>query len=59
MKAVFLCKRGRPDIATVVALLSTRVRESTEDNQMILTKMILVLKSTEEELLSLEVDDSQ
>ena len=58
MKTMFLCKRGRPDIATVVALLSTRVREPTESDWLKLIKMMSSRKGTKEEILSLKENDS-
>ena len=48
---MLLLKRGRLDIATGVALLTTRVREPTEGNLSKLVKMMSFLKRNKDEIL--------
>ena len=57
-KALFLCKRARPDIQPAVAFLCTRVQCSTSYDWNKLVKMMDFLKRTEEDCLTLEADDS-
>ena len=57
-KALFLCKRGTPDIMTAVAFLSTRVRELTNDDWRKLVRMMQYLKCTNELVLTLWADNT-
>ena len=57
-KALFLCKRGRPDIMTSVAFLSTRVREPDNDDWKKLLRMMQYLKSTRDLVLTLSADNT-
>ena len=56
-KSLFLCKRGRPDIQTAVAFLTTRVQEPDVDDWKKLVRMLSYLKYTAELILTLEADD--
>ena len=42
-KLLFICKRGRPDIQTVIAFLCTRVKCATIDDYLKLTRCIQYL----------------
>jgi hypothetical protein len=57
-KALFLCKRARPDINPAVAFLCTRVQASTSYDWAKLVKMMDFLKKTEDDCLVLAADDS-
>jgi hypothetical protein len=59
MKAMFLCKRGRPDISMAICFLATRVKEPTESDWNKLLKVMNFLKKTENDVLTLEADDTQ
>ena len=59
MKAMFLCMRGRPDINMAISFLATRVKEPTENDWNKLVKVMNFLKKTENEVLTLEADDTQ
>ena len=59
MKAMFLCKRARPDVEPVVSFLSTRTNKPDESDWVKLIRMLGFLKGTREDVISLEVDDSQ
>ena len=56
-KSLFLCKRGRPDIQTAVAFLTTRVQEPDVDDWKKLVRMLSYLKYTAELILTLKADD--
>jgi Reverse transcriptase (RNA-dependent DNA polymerase) len=58
-QGLFLCKRGRSDISSVIAYLTTRVRNPTQDDWMKLTKMMKFLKQTSEDKLTLKADGSR
>ena len=58
-KALFLCKRARPDLQTAVAFLSTRVREPDEDDYKKLKRMVQYLRATKNLFLTLEADNLQ
>jgi len=45
-KALFLCKRARPDLQTAVAYLSTRVKSPDVDNYKKLARMMRYLRGT-------------
>jgi hypothetical protein len=55
-KCLFLTKRARPDIATAVAFLTTRVKASDEDDWKKLTRMIRYLRGSLELPLILRAD---
>ena len=59
MKAMFLCKRGRPDISPAIGYLSTRTSCSTESDWAKLVRVMNFLKATQKEILTLEADDRQ
>jgi hypothetical protein len=58
MKAMFLCKRARPDIDQAIAFLSSRVRDANEGDWNKLLRVMGFLKATIEDVLTLEADDS-
>ena len=55
-KALFLCKRARPDISTAVAFLSTRVTDPDEDDFKKLIRMLQYLNGTRDIVLTLSAD---
>jgi hypothetical protein len=55
-QGLFLCKRGRPDIALAIAYLTTRVRNPDEDDWAKLTRMVQYLKQTATDRLTLRSD---
>lgn len=57
-KALFLCKRGQPDIMTVVAFLSTRVKEPDHNDWKKIVRMVQYLKCTRELVLTLSADNA-
>jgi hypothetical protein len=59
MKAMFLCKRARPDVNPVVGFLSSRVKEPNEGDWTKLLKALGFLKGTINDVLTLEADDTQ
>jgi hypothetical protein len=59
MKAMFLCKRARPDINPVIGFLSSRVKEPNEGDWNKLLKVMGFLKGTIDDVLTLEADDTQ
>jgi hypothetical protein len=58
-KALFLCKRGRPDIAPAVAFLTTRVQKPTNEDWEKLIRMLRFLRQTCEDRLTLQADGSK
>ena len=58
-RALFLCKRARPDIQLAVGFLTTRVRSPDEHDWKKLRRMIQYLRSTTDLPLTLEADDGQ
>ena len=56
-KALFLSNRARPDIQPAVSMLSTRVREPTENDWNKLVRMMDFLKRTKDDVLKLYADD--
>ena len=46
MKAMFLCKRARPDIEPAISFLSTRTRKPDESDWLKLLRMLGFLKGT-------------
>jgi hypothetical protein len=59
MKAMFLCKRARPDINPAIGFLSSRVKEPNEGDWNKLLKTMGFLKGTVDDVLKLEADDTQ
>ena len=59
MKAMFLCKRGRPDINMGISFLATRVKEPTESDWSKLLKVMNFVKRTKDDVPTLEADDTQ
>lgn len=57
-KALFLCKRSRPDIQLAVGFLCTRVREPDEDDWKKLRRVIQYLRGSSRLCLTLEADKS-
>ena len=57
MKAMFLCKRARPDIEPVVGFLLTRTKEPNTGDWRKLLKMMAFLNETMEDILTLMADD--
>ena len=58
-KALFLCKRGRPDIQAAVAFLCTRVKAPDVDDYKKLKRMMQYLRGTRKLVLTLEADNLQ
>ena len=56
-KGLFVCKRGRPDVQTAIAFLTTRVKEPDQDDWKKLLRMIMYLQDTRDTVLTLEADD--
>jgi hypothetical protein len=56
-KLLFLCKRARPDVQTVVAFLCTRVQSPDEDDYKKLTRVMRYLRSTVNMPLTLESEN--
>jgi hypothetical protein len=59
MKAMFLCKRARPDITTAISFLSTRVKDPNEGDWDKFVRVLGFLKHTKEDILTLEADNTQ
>ncbi len=55
-KALFLCKRSRPDFQMTVAFLTTRVKAPNDDDWKKLLRLMGYLKGTKELVLTLEAD---
>ena len=56
-KALFLCKRARPDIQPIVSVLCTRVKQPTEKAFNKLVRMMKYLTSTRKDTLKLSIKD--
>jgi hypothetical protein len=56
-KALFMCKRARPDIHTAVAVLCTRVKKPNQDDWSKLVRLMKYLNGTREDKLVLSADD--
>jgi hypothetical protein len=56
-KALFACKRARPDIHTATTLLCTRVRAPNQDDWKKLIRLLEYLNGSREDVLTLGVDD--
>jgi hypothetical protein len=59
MKAMFLCKRGRSDVQPGITFLSSRVQEPNEGDWTKLVRVLVFLKTTKDDVLTLEADDTQ
>lgn len=55
-QGLFLCKRGRPDISPAIAFLTTRVRAPTVQDWNKLVRLILFLRATSKDLLTIRCD---
>ena len=55
-KALFVAKRGRPDIQTAVAFLCTRVKAPTQEDWHKLIRMMKFLYGTQEDVLTLGIN---
>jgi hypothetical protein len=58
MKAMFLCKRARPDIDQGITFLSSRAKEANEGDWTKLLQVLGFLKGTINDVLKLEADDT-
>jgi len=56
-QALYLSKRGRPDIHLTVAVLCTRVQNSTESDWQRLIRLMKYLNSTRKKVLTLSADN--
>jgi hypothetical protein len=56
-KALFACKRARPDIHTAVTLLCTRVKSPNQSDWKKLVRMLEYLHGTRDDILILGIDD--
>jgi Reverse transcriptase (RNA-dependent DNA polymerase) len=57
-KALFLCKRARPDIQPAIAFLTTRVKSPDRQDWAKLLKMMGYLKKTRQDVMVLRADES-
>ena len=57
-KGLFVCKRARPDIQTVIEVLTTRVQEPDNDDWLKLKRLIEYLNTTKDLYLTLEADNT-
>jgi hypothetical protein len=58
-KGLFLCKRARSDIQPAIAFLTTRVKAPNQGDWFKLKKMMSYLKTTQEDVLTLQADDTK
>jgi hypothetical protein len=58
-KALFLCKRARPNIQPAIAFLTTWVKSPDEQDWFKLVKMMCYLKLTHKDVMVLSADNSQ
>jgi hypothetical protein len=58
-KALFACKRARPDIHVAVTLLCTRVKSPNESNWKKLIRLLQYVNGTRNDVLTLAADDMQ
>jgi hypothetical protein len=56
-KALFVCKRARPDIHTAVTLLCTRVRDPNDSDWKKLIRLLEYINGTRDDVLTLVADD--
>ena len=59
MKGMFLSKRARQDIHPAIVFLSTRVKAPTDQDWKKLVRLMSFLKTTKNDVLTLEADDEQ
>jgi hypothetical protein len=59
MKAMFICKRGRSDVQPAISFLASRVTQPNQSDWNKLIRVLTFLKTTKEEVLTLEADDTQ
>jgi hypothetical protein len=59
MKAMFLCKRARPDINPAIGFFAGRVKTPNEGDWTKLLKVMGYLKGTRDDVLNLEADNCQ
>ena len=55
-KALYLCKRSRPDIQTAVSFLTTRVKDPDQDDWKKLVRLLRYLKGSKTLVLTLSDD---
>jgi hypothetical protein len=58
-QGLFLCNRGRPDIAPAIAFLSTRVRCPDEEDWQKLVRLMKFLKATRKDVLTLKASSDK
>jgi hypothetical protein len=58
MKAMFLCKRGRPDIDPAILFLSSSVNDANEGDWKKLLPVMNFMKGTINDVLTLEANDA-
>lgn len=58
-QGLFLCKRGRPDIAPAIAFLTTRVQKPNHGDWSKLRRLIRYLQQTAQDVLTLKADRSK
>jgi hypothetical protein len=58
MKAMFMCKRARPDIEPAISFLSSRVNDANEGDWKKLLRFMSFMKGTIDDVLTLEADDT-
>jgi hypothetical protein len=58
MKAMFMCKRARPDIEPAISFLSSRVNDANKGDWKKLLRVMSFLKGTIDDILTLEADDT-
>jgi hypothetical protein len=59
MKAMFLCKRARPDISPAIGFFAEQFKQPNEGDWKKLLKVLGYLKGTQEDVLTLEADNCQ
>jgi len=57
-KGLFVCKRARQDIQPAISFLSSRVKCPTENDWMKITRMMKFLKTTQDDVLTLQSDNT-
>ena len=56
---MFLCKRARQDVLPGIIFLAIRVNKPNQEDWIKLTKLLNYLKTTEQDIVKMEADDSQ
>ena len=59
MKLMFLCKRARPNVEPGISFLSTRTTKPDESDWVKLLRVLGFLRTTIDEVLTLEADDAE